>query len=572
MSEILNQVLEDFQDTATFARESLSILTKQGKIVSMNFTDQQHKLDRTIKKIRDRNKPVRLVICKYRRGGFSSGTAAIIYKETVFRSGQESLVVAHEGKAVKESLFPMYSRFNSTYRPFRNIIILPELVSNRKDGLDYSNGSSISIQTANNLEAARSFNYRKVHLSEFAFYRNARTLMAALMQTIPDDPDTVVIVESTANGLGNDFHNLYQLAKSGKSEWVALFFGWNEDKENVRQLDEPADKFQSSLSDDEKLLMIQYSLSLEQLNWRRYTIANKCNSDTRLFQQEYPINDIEAFLVTGRPYFLIDTIQRQQPEPGFVGELKIEQVSMREQLVFRPNKGGALTVWERPDPHKHYVIGVDPAGGADINEGIGNPDPDFSVASVGERASREHAAQLRERIQPTALADYVYELGRWYNWAYVVPEVNSKIGVAFIDRLLAKGYPPARIYKRKYTDKQGQAVSEKFGWLSNEATRTQLLGYLQLALLEGTVILKSDVSVQELFSFVIHPDGKAAAALGSHDDCVFADGYMVVGFNQAPKFEHEGQRKVEVVRGQTMRQAVVRAHVGGRSSEDDWND
>jgi hypothetical protein len=574
MTAILNQVLLDFEDTATFARESLAVLNAKGRTVPMLLNPAQIKLDETIRKIRARKRPVRIVILKSRRAGFSTGVAATLFKETPFRTGQKTLIVAQEDKAVKESLFPMYDRFNTHYKPFRNIIALPKLVSDRQDGLEWENESSISIQTAKNLQGARSFGYRRVHLSEYAFYPNAKTLMTGLMQTVPNDPDTIVIVESTANGMGNDFEKLYNRAKTGKTEWVALFFPWHEDPNCTMTLEVPADVFQVSLDDDERLMMLQYHLTLEQLNFRRWKIANDLDGDPRMFQQEYPINDKEAFLVTGRPYFMVDTIQRQQPEAGAVGELRIEQVGMREELVFRPNPRGALTVWKRPDPAKHYVIGVDPAGGKDINLGVGNPDPDFSVASVGERDLREQVAQLRERIQPSALADYVYELGRWYNWAYVVAEVNAKIGVAFIDRLLALNYPPARIYKRKYLDRAGQPVSEKFGWYADEGTRNQLLGYYSQALLAGRVIIKSDVSIQELFSFVIHPDGKPAAAIGSHDDCVFGDGYMIVGFNQAPVFEHQGARKVEVIRGQTMRQQVVRQYMGAGQMDDEegWND
>lgn len=563
------EIYSDFHDSATFARESLSVLNKKGLTVPMQYNPAQMKLDYTIRKIRERKRPVRIVILKTRRAGFSTGVAATLFKETAFRTGQKTLIVAQDDKAVKESLFPMYSRFNDEYRPFRNLLKLPKATSDRQDGIDYENDSSISIQTAKNLQGARSFGFRRVHLSEYAFYPNAKTLMVGLMQTVPNDPDTIVIVESTANGLGNGFHRLYERAKEGKTEWVALFFGWTEDPDCCMPLDSPVADFQASLDAEERLMMMQYTLSLEQLNFRRWKIANDFEGDARMFQQEYPINDKEAFLVSGRPYFQIDSIGKQQAEEGRAGELKLEDVGMERRLIFRPNKGGALTVWNPPDAFKHYVIGVDVASGIDVNLGIGTPDPDFSIASVGERAMREQVAQLRERIQPAALADYVYQLGKWYNWAYIVPEVNAKVGVAFIERLIALGYPEARIYKRKYLDKRGQPVTEKYGWLATEATRTQLLEYFSTALNEGSVILKSDISIQELYSFVIKPSGRPEAAENSHDDCVFGDGYMIVGFNQAPKFENLGDRKVVVVKNQTMRQKVLGEHFDWSDDDDD---
>lgn len=568
MSEILNQVLADFENTRLFAEESLTVLDPQGKLVRMKYRNSQRVLDEAIAKIRKRRRPVRLVILKSRRAGFSTGVAATLFKETPFRGGQKTLIVAQDKDAVTDSLFPMYDRFNTHYRPFRNIIALPKLTSDRKDGLDWENDSSISIQTAKNLEGTRSFGFRRVHLSEYAFYPHAKTLMTALMQTVPADPDTIVIVESTANGLGNDFHKLYERAKSGKTEWVALFFPWKDDDTCVMPLDCPPDRFQASLDDDERLLMLKYNLSLEQLSFRRWKIANDFEGDARMFQQEYPINDTEAFLVSGRPRFSIDAINWQSPVEGKTGELLFEQIGLREELVFRPNPRGALTVWKKPEPHRHYVIGADPSSGVDINLGVGTPDPDFSVADVGEREMREQVAQLRERIQPAAFGDYLVALGRWYNWAYLVIEVNSKIGVATIERVLQLGYPPERIYKRKYLDKKGQPVTEKYGWYETESTRVQLISYLDTALNQKDIILNSEQTISELYSFVIKPSGRPEAAESSHDDTVFSAGLMVVGFNQAPIFAHASARQVEVVRAATTRQRVHESFYG-RSQEDD---
>jgi hypothetical protein len=54
------------------------------------------------------------------------------------------------------------------------------------------------------------------------------------------------------------------------------------------------------------------ALTWEQLNWRRYTVANKCQGDEELFMQEYPSTPEEAFISSGRPKFNIPALRKYQ--------------------------------------------------------------------------------------------------------------------------------------------------------------------------------------------------------------------------------------------------------------------
>ena len=47
--------------------------------------------------------------------------------------------------------------------------------------------------------------------------------MAGIMQAVPDAPGTEVILESTANGMGNLFHQLWQQAETGDGEYESIF-------------------------------------------------------------------------------------------------------------------------------------------------------------------------------------------------------------------------------------------------------------------------------------------------------------------------------------------------------------
>lgn len=57
------------------------------------------------------------------------------------------------------------------------------------------------------------------------------------------------------------------------------------------------------LTEDELELKAKYGLDDEQLQWRRYTIRNDCGGDSRQFEQEYPSEPDEAFLLSGESIF-----------------------------------------------------------------------------------------------------------------------------------------------------------------------------------------------------------------------------------------------------------------------------
>lgn len=580
--EQLEAILDGFQDDAEFCRESLTILDMNGQLVPMEHNPAQKLLNDTIKEIRRRGRPVRIVVLKERRAGFSTGVAAKFYKETVFWDGQKTLVVAQDGKAVKESLFPMYDRFQRTYRPFRGVVGQPRLVSDRKDGFDWGNESSITIQTAKNLEGARSFGFRRVHLSEFAFYPNPEQLMTALMQCVPYDPDTMVIVESTANGIGGAFYELCKEARDPKkkSDWVFIFFPWHADPKCRMPLSVPADRFFDGLSKEEleteKSLMRRFDLQLEQLQWRRWCIANNCKGDPRTFQQEYPGDPDEAFLVSGRPQFNPNDVQTQKEfiTDGTAGGLQKIVEPTRDLIIFNPRERGELTVFKRPQKNAQYAIGADPCAGIDINEGVGSPDPDFACAHVYDIDTGEMVARLSERITAGEFGAYLCLLGEWYNFAFIVPEIN-KDGGATVDRMLVLGYPRGRIYHRRQNARDGNSQVLRVGWKTDTITRPQLVSKIDTALRERSIFLRHHISVQQLFTFVIYPDGIGRAQKGCHDDDVIACGLGSVGIQEAPRVPAmaASKKQLAVQYAPSKRDQLRKEYYGDKKRDDDgWDD
>jgi len=531
------EISPNFQTHEQFCNHSLVVQNKQGVNVPMFLGPAQKKLDEIVQRCQNRGKPIRIVVPKARQVWISVGVAAQFFHGTAFLAGQHTMVLAND-ETTSLNLMSHYQRFADNYKPFANTIRLEALADagNTTTSIAWTNESWIKCHTTRNLSIGRSFSLRRVHFSEAAYYADLKTTMAAVMAAVPDDKDTMVVVESTANGVGNEFHRLCLSAAAGDSEWELFFFAWWEHPEYTRPLSDPG-KFQATLSGEEKEMMRQYNLTLEQLHWRRWCIANKLNGDSTLFKQEYPSNFEEAFLSSGRPRFSHAHINKMPLiHDAIVGGLEEDTFAGTTRIRFFPREKGELKLFRKPDPGKTYLIGADSSEGIDANEGKGEADPDYSVAVVRERETGDQAATLRARIEPAEFGRYLALLGKFYNMACVVPEINNT-GIATVDAILIAGYPPGLIYHRMSSspDDDPKTRPDKMGWRTTTITRPQLISWYDAAIREMSIFIRDPIVAQECRTFVIKPNGKSEHSQSCHDDCVIADALTVVGIMQMPK-------------------------------------
>jgi hypothetical protein len=166
------------------------------------------------------------------------------------------------------------------------------------------------VDTANEMEAGRGQTYTAVHASEVAFWPDIETKLLGLLSTVPHDPETLVILESTANG-NNFFRDLWDDAVDGKNGYIPFFAPWHEDPANTRGSSPGSDRKefegqigQGPYGEDEPMLQERFGLSLEQLHWRRWRIDQPdIAGDLRKFRQEFPAFPEEAFISTGQQVF-----------------------------------------------------------------------------------------------------------------------------------------------------------------------------------------------------------------------------------------------------------------------------
>jgi hypothetical protein len=539
----LDLVYRSFRNHADFCRSSLVVETEDKRLVPMELSPGQVRLNEAIKRQRAKEVPVRLIYLKSRRIMATTGTAAHFFKGTAFAAGVHTAVIAHDDIST-QNIFQIYKRFFNLYKPFAGVIRMGPSRGPRGDKIAFeyageAESSYIQVQTAGSMRFGRSFRFTNVHFSEFPYYDKPAELLASVMSGVPKTPDTTVVVEGTARTIGDVFHRMWQTAMdpAAESEWVGLFMGWWEHPANKMPVHDP-EKLGNSLTQEERQLQGLYNLTFEQLAWRRWTLQNDFAADTVRFRREHPATPEDAFTASSRNRFSIPHIQRQPVQRNpLVGELMEDPIGAEKRLVFLPGDHGAVRIWKKPERGRHFVAGFDCAQGLDVSAADALSDPDYTVCQIVDRDSGEQCAVLRARLMPGQSGRYVARLCTFFNMACCVGEYNpGGGGISALEAMLNDGYPSGLLYHRSVTPDQDPVVrSDRLGWATSGVSRPLLIGYLDEAIRQGSLAIHDEVTISELLTFVIGPSGKAEAQRGCHDDTVIALALAVVGILRMPR-------------------------------------
>jgi hypothetical protein len=533
----IDQALEGFKAHEKFCGH-LQIRDKEGVVVPYRSSPAGLKLNRAIRRLEDARKPVRVCCLKASQVWMSSAAATQVFRRVLFFDGRRALVLA-DSDAHADLVFQYYQQYVVSYRhnpygrEFKGEVPMPRLVNDTERHLRFANASEILVGTAYNVDIGRSAPYNWAHLSEAAFYRDMGTLMTGLMQRIPNSPDSGIIVESTANGMGGDFYDLCMRAMDPRKAggWAFVFFGWWEHPE-YRLAAWPGFK----ISREELVEQQKYNLRVDQIVWRRQQIETACEGKIERFRQEFPGNPQEAFQSSGRTIFDMAAVSRMpliQDAPR--GRLEVVEVGIEKRVRFRQSgdRRGELVIYQMPRKGGHYIIGVDHAEGIDpkARTGAGGSDPDYCSATVIDADTGEEHAKLKERYEPAPWAERVHALGRVYEWAFLVPEQKA-VGKAVIGELLKLNYPLELIYsKQRDPSDRKTPLLQELGFDTNTVFRPVLIAGLERALREGSIRLHDPETIAELQRFVRKPNGREEGI--GHDDDVFGVALAVEGLPYA---------------------------------------
>lgn len=283
---------DDFQ---SYGRACLQIRPKDPRAGNqpLILNAAQKYLHSQLEKQRSETGKVRALVLKGRQQGISTYIGGRFYWRTTHGRGLRCFILTHEQEATN-NLFAMVDRYHEHCPP----LVKPQTgASNAKELYFDKLESGYAVGTAGTKAVGRSQTIQFFHGSEVAFWPNTATHFAGVVQAVPDLPGTEIVLESTANGVGGEFHERWQQAEAEIGDYIAVFIPWFWQEEYRRAV---PDGFE--LDDEERKYMEAHGLDLEQMAWRRNKIAEL--KDPLLFKQEYPATAAEAFQATGHDGFI----------------------------------------------------------------------------------------------------------------------------------------------------------------------------------------------------------------------------------------------------------------------------
>lgn len=542
------------------------ILTKDQRIVEPVPNIYQIQILEAYEWCITRGVPCRILALKPRQKGSSTVASAIVYHHCRrFRTRALQIADRHKNS---DNLFLMTNRYAAHDEfPWASRWEATAVSAHVMCGGEI--WSRIDKDTAENPRAGRSGTYQALHVSEVAHFSNsgekcADKTMLSLLNSLADVPQSVAIVETTANGASGWFYERWLEAVSfedfvaGQSGngWIKVFTPWfafddsrldadcgfwNDEAPGV------GDSHASgSLSEREQRGIALYGWDNRQIAWRRWTMMQKCAGRADLFDQEYPEDEQTAFLTSGRPRFSISGMTRLRamqnkirPRTGF-----LNRVGSPADIEFEVHAAGWAQVWEEPRTDCRYLLWCDTATGREQTHDGRDPDRHSILVlrqGFAEPTGEHGNAMLVARVRPPCFDDWhvleekVIALCEYYGRCLVGVEVP--MGLALLEGLRRAGMPLFRRRSLPAANGAGGVTVEKPGFQTNAATKPLVIASLSRAI-DGNppLDLFDPQAIGELGTFVIHEDGREAALPGKHDDDVMALAMAVHHLGLATQF------------------------------------
>lgn len=395
------------------------------------------------------------IVLKSRQLGLSTLVAAYSLWMAIYQRDKNILVIATKLTVAQNFI----TKVKTMLRGLPSWVILPELVANNKQLLQFSNGSTIkAIPTSD--DAGRSEALSLLIVDEAAFVKNFDSLWMGLYPTISTGGRVIIL--STPNGVGGQYHKLYTDAEAGLNEFMPIKLQWDVHPER-----------------DEE--------------W--FTETTKNLSD-RQIAQEYLCD----FAASGETFLSKN-------------DLEYIRQSAR-QPVERTGPASCVWIWKYPLSAHEYIIS------ADVSRGDSRDYSTFHVIDVNES---ECVAEYKGKIPPDRFGELLAEYGKKYNNALVCPENNS-YGYATILKLKEIDYPNLYFKRRKAVfigDYIPDYNPDLAGFTTSGRTRSLILTKLEEVLRNKMIKVYSTRFYEELKTF-IWIGSKAQGMKGHNDDLVMS--------------------------------------------------
>ena len=341
------------KDPAYFCETYLKIISLDKGLVPFKLYPYQHQMFSHF----DNNRFSIVLAC--RQSGKSISSVAYLLWYACFHPEKTIAILANKGAVAREMLARITLMLENL--PF---FLQPGTKALNKGSLEFSNNSRI-IASATSGSSIRGMSVNLLYLDEFAFVERANEFYTSTYPVISAGTDTKVIVTSTANGIGNTFHKLWEGACQNVNEFVPFTVNWN---------DVPGR--------DEK--------------WKEMTIAN---TSALQFDQEFG----NTFFGTGDTFINGETLM------GF-----------RAKNPRKVRENGDLLIYREPTKDHQYIMTVD------VCKGRGQDYSTFNVIDISTRPFKQVAVYRNNTISPVLFPNIIYKYAKFYNDCYVVIESNDQ--------------------------------------------------------------------------------------------------------------------------------------------------
>jgi len=542
-----------------WCEEHLRIRVKAGGLpIRLRYNYVQRALEKIFEHLLARGLPIRLLILKARQTGVSTWVESVIYDWIRRRPYQNALIVANDVDSSKHlyEMFKTYHEFDEGAPDIR--------YNDQTKGLTFTSphSSQIHVQTAGKRFAGTSLTVQAVHMSELPKWPDPETTYLSIMQAVPDQANSLAIMEGTAAGSGDWWHLQWQQAMEGEGEWLACFFPWFSDPNCSMDPERVGmdgigthERYNLVPGEEQRLLdlseahigidrRVPVRISLDQLAWRRWAINNKCGGDVLLFHQEAPASPEEAFISSGTPKYnvgILSEMQQACTKPLVEGTFPLLEGLAQGVPRLIEGEAADIAIWKWPVPGRRYGIGADCKGSS--------PFGDYHAAVVGDRGSKEVVATLHGMWDADTYASLLAQAGAFYNGALLAIEVTG-VGEAVQNRARRIYH---NFYHRLQIDKETRFPGSRIGWYTSTATRPEIVEIVGEHIRDRAVHIHDERIIGELLSFHAVPGYRGADAKpGAHDDFVFALGIWLAtsGYTALGEVRGYDRQRNEIAAGE----------------------
>lgn len=448
------------KDPKFYIESFCKIKAKRGGLVPFILKEAQKDIFNTLA---DHNK---VIILKARQLGFSVALSAWLYHYAITHPGVTVALIGYNREMTGELLENVKILHSTTPEKFR-----PLVENDSKHEFTFPKTKSKLVCLPSSKNVGRGYRINACLITELAFWDDADEKMTSLLNCIPPEENSRIIIESTPNGMGNLYHRTWVDDSNGYEKKKYMWW-WEYNKQQI-----------------------------EEVRQRK--------NDPMAFAQEYEC----AFLASGMSVFDQEAIERQRKNILRVGEI-------RKGTDFKVYEKDTLRVYREPEAGKLYVCGVDVSAGVEGG--------DYSVAVIFDRKTGEEVAFYRGLIHPDRLSHKLNEWGHWYNKAYMVIEINNH-GLTTVTGLRNLIYP-SLYFRPGKIDTISSQMTEKIGWQTNVKTKPILIDEFNKAIRDDELIIHSKEILDEMTVLVYDENNNIKTQSGFHDDTVFASAIAFQGF------------------------------------------